>query len=214
MNRFQGSATLLLWGKPLFRLYDGASAIDEGQLRVAVALGSGRTIEQDPTFACRILVDVAIKALSPAINDPTTSVLAIEQLHHLLRMVGQRHFLSEEIRDVEGEPRLIFPTPNWEDSVHRSAIEIRHFGANSVQIMKRLRSMLENLIQTLLPRRHAESNLQLELLNRAIEGSLPEDLAIARAPDSQGLGGTLGVESAIEAPTPEEKLSALSALTE
>ena len=50
--------------EPLFRLYGGASAIDDRQLREAVVLGSERTIEQDPTFAFRILVDIAIKALS------------------------------------------------------------------------------------------------------------------------------------------------------
>ena len=72
--------------EPLFRLYGGAAAIDDRQLRSAVALGSERTIEQDPTFAFRILVDIAIKALSPAINDPTTAVLAIDQLHRLLRL--------------------------------------------------------------------------------------------------------------------------------
>ena len=76
--------------EPLFRLYGGAGAIDDRQLRAAVALGSERTIEQDPTFAFRILVDIAIKALSPAINDPTTAVLAIDQLHRLLRLVGLR----------------------------------------------------------------------------------------------------------------------------
>jgi uncharacterized membrane protein len=101
--------------EPLFRLYGGAGTIGDRLLREAVALGSERTIEQDPTFAFRILVDIAIKALSPAINDPTTAVLAIDQLHRLLRMVGLRHLRDEEICDAESTPRLIFRTPNWED---------------------------------------------------------------------------------------------------
>ena len=84
---------------PLFHLYGGAGAIDDGSLRGAVALGSERTMEQDPTFAFRILVDIAIKALSAAINDPTTAVLAIDQLHRLLRLVGLRNLGSEELRD-------------------------------------------------------------------------------------------------------------------
>ena len=71
--------------EPLFRLYGGASAIDDRRLRESVAFGSERTIEQDPTFAFRILVDIAIKALSAAINDPTTAVTAIDQLQRLLR---------------------------------------------------------------------------------------------------------------------------------
>jgi uncharacterized membrane protein len=191
--------------EPLFRLYDAAGAIDDCQLRAAVAFGSERTIEQDPTFAFRILVDIAIKALSPAINDPTTAVLAIDQLHRLLRLVGLRQLRGEEICDADGEVRLIFRTPNWEDFVHLTCTEIRHCGASSIQILRRLRSMLENLMQTLPPHRHAELRQQLELLDRTVEGhySFPEDRAIALIPDSQGLGGALGVQAAIVAPTAE-----------
>ncbi len=76
-------------GEPLFRLYSGAVAIDDRKLRTAAVLGPERTLEQDLTFAFRILVDIAIKALSPAINDPTTAVLALDQLHRLLRMVSR-----------------------------------------------------------------------------------------------------------------------------
>ena len=191
--------------EPLFRLYGAAGAIDDRQLQAAVALGSERTIEQDPTFAFRILVDIAIKALSPAINDPTTAVLAIDQLHRLLRKVGLRLVSREEICDDAGELRLVFRTPNWEDFVHLTCTEIRHCGAGSVQIMRRLRSMLENLMQTLSPHRHAELRQQLELLDRTIDGhyAFAEDRALALIPDSQGLGGSLGIQAAINVPTAE-----------
>jgi uncharacterized membrane protein len=58
--------------EPLFNLYGSDRAVDEKVLRAAVAFGSERTMEQDPAFAVRIVVDIALKALSPAINDPTT----------------------------------------------------------------------------------------------------------------------------------------------
>ena len=191
--------------EPLFRLYGGAGAIDDRQLQAAVALGSERTVEQDPTFAFRILVDIAIKALSPAINDPTTAVLAIDQLHRLLRRVGLQLVSREEICDETGEPRLIFRTPNWEDFVHLTCTEIRHCGAGSIQIMRRLRSMIENLMQTLPPHRHAALRQQLELLDRTVEEhySFPEDRVLASIPDSQGLGGSLGVPAVIGAPSGE-----------
>jgi uncharacterized membrane protein len=187
--------------EPLFRLYGGAIAIDDRHLRASVALGSERTLEQDPTFAFRILVDIAIKALSPAINDPTTAVLAIDQLHRLLRRVGLRHVSREEICDKTGELRLIFMTPNWEDFVHLACTEIRHFGTGSIQITRRMRSMLENLIHTLPPHRHPELRKQMELLDRSIEGhyAFAEDRALARIPDPQGLGGAIGVQAAIKA---------------
>ena len=190
-------------GEPLFKLYDGATAIDDHALRASVAFGIERTIEQDPTFAFRILVDIAIKALSPAINDPTTAVLAIDQLHRLLRWAGLRDLRDDKICDYTGVVRLIFRTPNWEDFVHLSCTEIRHFGADSIQIMRRMRSMLENLMRTLPPHRHAELLQQLALLDRTVEKhyTFAEDLALARTPDAQGLGGSLGVQPATETPT-------------
>ena len=184
--------------EPLFRLYGGASNIDDRKLQAAVAIGPERTLEQDPTFAFRILVDIAIKGLSPAINDPTTAVLTIDQLHHLLRLIGLRHVSREEICDEAGELRLVFRTPNWEDFVHLACTEIRHYGVGSVQTMRRMRSMLENLVQTLPLHRHPELRKQLELLDRAIEGhfTFAEDRALARIADPQGLGGSVGVQPA------------------
>ena len=184
--------------EPLFRLYGGAAGIDDHELRASVAFGSERTLEQDPTFAFRILVDIAIKALSPAINDPTTAVIAIDQLHRLLRLVGLRHLRGEERHDDKGSLRVVFRTPNWEDFVHLACTEIRHCGAGSIQIMRRMRSMLENLMQTLPTHRHPELRKQLELLDRTIEGHYPfaEDQALARIADPQGLGGSVGVQAA------------------
>src|SRR3974390_160840 len=70
--------------EPLFKLYGSTRRINDEELRTAIAFGSERTMEQDPTFAFRIVIDIALKALSPAINDPTTAVLAIDQLHRML----------------------------------------------------------------------------------------------------------------------------------
>jgi uncharacterized membrane protein len=177
--------------EPLFRLYGGAARAGEAALRETVAFGSERTMEQDPMFAFRILVDIALKALSPAINDPTTAVLAIDQIHRLLRMVGRRHLHGEAIRDAAGQVRVILRTPDWEDFVHMACNEIRACGAGSIQVPRRMRAMLENLIRSLPVQRHAALRGQLDLLDRSLPDhfKLPEDLALARIPDSQGLGG-------------------------
>jgi uncharacterized membrane protein len=84
--------------------------------------------------------------------------------------------------------------------VHLTCTEIRHCGAGSIQIPRRLRSMLENLMQTLPPHRHAELRQQIELLDRMVEGryEFPEDRELARVPDPQGLGGSLGVQRVSE----------------
>jgi uncharacterized membrane protein len=178
---------------PLFYLYGNAGAADDRRLRALVAFGTERTMEQDPLFAFRILVDIALKALSPAINDPTTAVLAIDQLHRLLRLVGLRSLRTAEFADYSGRPRLIFRTPDWENFVHITFREVRLSGANSLQVVRRLRAMIENLTQTLPEQRHAALREELDLLNRAIARHFPfsEDLALARIPDPQGLGGSV-----------------------
>ena len=178
--------------EPLFRLYGGACAVDASKLRAAVAFGSERTMEQDPMFAFRILVDIALKALSKAINDPTTAVLAIDQLQRLLQRVGNRDLRNELIRDAAGQLRLIFRTPNWEDFVHLACTEIWHSGAESIQVARRLRAMIETLIQTLPEHRQAALRHELKLLDLSVERLyvFSEDLALARIADSQGLGSS------------------------
>ena len=178
-------------GNPLFRLYGDAARIDDSKLRAQVAFGPERTIEQDLTFAVRVIVDIAIKALSPAINDPTTAVLAIDQLHRLLHLVGARHLHDDLVHDLEGVPRLIFRTPNWEDFVTLTFREIRLYGAGNFQVARRLRAMINNLQEILPASRQPALQGELDLLNRVLEGLYPfaEDLALARQPDLQGLGG-------------------------
>src|SRR4051794_23638227 len=105
----------------------GPHEIPDGPLRE-------RTIEQDSTFAFRVIVDVAIKALSKAINDPTTAVLALDQLHRLLRIVGQRHLHDDSLHDADGQLRLILPTPEWDDFVQLTCREIRLYGIENFQV--------------------------------------------------------------------------------
>ena len=180
--------------EPLFNLYGGAQAIDDDVLRSAVAFGSERTMEQDPTFAFRIVIDIALKALSPAINDPTTAVLAIDQLHRLLRLVGMRHLRTDEILDRSGQLQVIVRTPNWDDFVHLAFSEIRACGANNLQIVRRLRAMIENLNETVPDHRQPELQEQSALLDREIERLFryPQERTLAHIADSQGLGGHSG----------------------
>ena len=184
--------------EPLFALYAGADRIDDRKLRAAVALGAERTLEQDPIFGFRILVDIALKALSPAINDPTTAVCAIDQVHRLLRAVGKRRLRGEEIADDAGRTRVIYRTPNWEDFVHVACTEIRACGANNVQIARRLRAMLDNLVASLPAFRHPALLEERQRLDKVVEASysLPADRALARIPDPQGLGGSTGARAA------------------
>jgi uncharacterized membrane protein len=176
-------------GDPLFRLY-GAGRVPAAALRQSLAVGQERTLEQDPALPLRIMVDIACKGLSPAINDPTTAVLALDQIHCLLRNIGSRNLDDERVRDATGTVRLIYPTPEWEDFVQLAVTEIRHFGAESIQIARRLRAMLENLIATLPEPRAAVLRQELDLLHRSADRFFlePEDRALAEISDFQGVG--------------------------
>lgn len=182
-------------GDPVFRIYGGTminpTMIDPGELLQHIALERERTLEQDPAFAFRVIVDIASKALSPAINDPTTAVLALDQIHNLLRDVGTRRLDTGLVHDSKGRLRLIYRTPDWPDFVGLAVTEIRQFGANSTQVVRRMRAMLENLIPLLPPERSAVLRQELELLRSTVDlgFAMLADRERADLPDFQGLGG-------------------------
>jgi uncharacterized membrane protein len=178
-------------GDPLFRIFPGTATVPEEALCQSVGIGQERGLEQDPTFAFRVMVDIANKGLSPAINDPTTAVLALDQIHYLLRKVGNRRLDTGQVRDAAGRLRLVYRTPDWGDFVCLAVTEIRHFGGASIQIARRLRAMMENLILTLPPARAPLLRQELALLHRTSERFFaePEDRALAEVGDFQGVGG-------------------------
>ncbi len=180
-------------GDPLFSIHPGSARVDEDALYDCVAFGPERTLEQDPAFAFRIMVDIASRALSPAVNDPTTAVVAIDQIHRLLAYVGQRNLDTGPVRDDAGHVRLVYATPDWEDFVALAVSEIRAFGAGSIQVPRRLHAMLEHLAAVLPASRTAAVRRELTLLERAVDRQYvdDEDRRRARHPDRQGLGGSV-----------------------
>jgi len=175
----------------VFRLYGDSSGISSKQLLRHILLERERTLEQDPAFAFRIIVDIASKALSPAINDPTTAVLALDQIHNLLRDVGMRRLDTGLVRDSSGQLRVFYRTPDWEDFVRLAVTEIRQFGGNSTQVVRRMRAMLEQLIPLLSPYRASVLRQELDLLKFTTNQgfAMLEDRERAELPDFQGLGG-------------------------
>ena len=128
-------------GEPVFRIHGGAAFAAE-TLRQSIALGAERTIEQDPALAFRVIVDIASKGLSPAINDPTTAVLAIDQIHHLLRHIGKRGASITPICAMaSGRVRVVYRTPDWFRQARRhgdSPVQRRH------QVVRRLHTYTDD----------------------------------------------------------------------
>jgi uncharacterized membrane protein len=175
----------------ILRVHGGKAEIAEASLLRSVKLETERTFEQDPKYPIRLLVDIGIKALSPAINDPTTAVQTIDQIEDLLRRLGRRELDTGYAADAEGNLRLVFPTPFWDDYLALAFDEIRQYGAGSVQVMRRLRSALTGLADSLTsPARIEAVQKYLERLDAMIERSSLEadDRLAARQEDRQGLG--------------------------
>lgn len=178
-------------GDPLFRFF-GKQPVSQDSLRGCIAVGTERTLEQDPRFAFRILVDIANKALSPAINDPTTAVLALDQIDNLLLRLGRRRLDEGMARDPNGMLRVVYGTPDWPDYVILAVTEIRQFGEGSLQVTRRLNAMLEHLIAQLPASRRPPLQQEMTLLNRSVARKFPdeEDRKRAGVADYQGVGGS------------------------
>ena len=174
---------------------------DEGdaeRLRRMVVLGAERTIEQDPAFAVRILVDIADKALSAAINDPTTAVQVINYIGDSLRMIGTVDISASRFTGATtGRCGVVVPVRSWEDYLALATTEIREYGASSIQVMRRMRAMLEELLEEVPENRREPVREELRRLRATVESSFGEsvDLDRARAADPQGMGGAQPTES-------------------
>ena len=175
----------------LLRVHGGRETIPEANLRRAIRLERERTFEQDPKYPIRLLVDIAIRALSPAVNDPTTAVQALDQIEDLLRRLGRRELEAGYAGDETGALRVIFPTPTWEDYLTLAFDEIRQYGATSIQVMRRLRSALFDLAEAVpVPERRLAVQRYIEHLNLTVERHIADvqDQQMAMQEDRQGLG--------------------------
>jgi uncharacterized membrane protein len=179
-------------GDPLFRIFGGTRPISLPALRGCVAVGTERTLDQDPRFGFRILVDIANKALSAAINDPTTAVLVLDQIDNLLLYLGRQRLDEGQVRDPDGKLRVVYGTPDWPDYVALATAEIRHYGEGSLQVTRRLRAMLEHLIAALPEDRRPQLQAELALLGCSVSRSFQdeEDRKRAAVADYQGIGGS------------------------
>jgi uncharacterized membrane protein len=175
---------------PLLRVHAARQPLDEQRLKSAFEIGDERTFDQDPKYALRLLVDIAIKALSPAINDPTTAVQALDQIEDLLIRLGRHRLEVGNYRDAQGALRLIVPFPTWDDFLRLALDEIRFCGANSVQVMRRMNALIKNLTEVLPATRHAalrhwEERLQGTVERTFADADEKQDASVA---DRQGLG--------------------------
>jgi uncharacterized membrane protein len=158
-------------------------AAGELDLDRRLLVGLGRLPYQDVLLSLRLLVDMAIRALSPAVNDPTTAVEMLERIGRLLAAMGQRRLGGRWLTDADGEPRVFLAVPTWEDALALGVREIAEYSAGGPQVRRRLRALLHELEGELPPSRHPALERHLQALD---EEPLAREAALAE--DRQGFG--------------------------
>ena len=175
---------------PLLRVRGARQPLAERALAESIEAGDERTFRQDPKYAIRLLVDIAIKALSPAVNDPTTAVQALDQIEDLLFRLGRRDLDIRAFHDDAGRLRLVVPFPTWDDFLLLALDEIRAYGASSVQVMRRMMALIKNLTEVLpppAPRRSSAGSVGCRARSRD-RLSTADEKQDASVADRQGLG--------------------------
>jgi uncharacterized membrane protein len=114
-------------------------------IRKAVVIDATRSAEQDLLFDVRQLVDIALRALSPGINDPTTAEHALYYLGDMLGRLGQRAFPSPVRTAPGGGIRIILTRPGWDDYVAASFDQIRESARGNVHVIDVLLDVLRRL---------------------------------------------------------------------
>ena len=166
--------------------------IDEAKLQRCLIMGVERTFTQDPKHVLRILADIGARALSPAVNDPTTAVDVLHVVERLLALLATRDLGTGVQCDPAGVARVVFPTADWEDFVSIGLDEIRQFGAPSMQVTRRLVSLLTSLADEVPEHRRADLTDRLRRVHHARPQVFtdPGDRTQAATADRQGLGGS------------------------
>ncbi|MGE5227572.1 MAG: DUF2254 domain-containing protein [Planctomycetaceae bacterium] len=179
-------------GMPLLRIYGdlAPSHGDPDWMASKVSFAKQRSMQRDVALGFRQLVDIAERALSPSINDPTTAVQAIDGLHALLRQLAGRSMPQGRHPDDEGRLRVVVHEPSWDEIVTLCVTEIRRTGATSIPVHRRMRAMLVDLVSIVSPERAAVVQGALRDLHEANERSVGtvQDRRLADQPDLQGLG--------------------------
>ncbi len=178
-------------GAPMFRIHGATDGVDPSTLDRAVIFTDERTITQDPAFAIRAIVDIAVRALSPAINDPTTAVESLDTLEALLHLVSHRDLGDRSFFDASGAPRVLWPAPDWEQLLDLAVTEIRHYGIRAPQVTRRLRAVFDSLMQIAPHARRDAVRKQIAMFDDGLAHAYANasERAHAATPDHIGLGG-------------------------
>ncbi|MFD3649862.1 DUF2254 domain-containing protein [Streptomyces cyaneofuscatus] len=177
-------------GTPVLAVHGRAAVPPRRLLPYTVSVGVERTLHQDLAFGLRQLVDIALRALSTSVNDPTTAVQCLDRIVQFLAAVVRLPLGTVHHRDRSGRVRLVQEGPAWEDLVDLAFEEIRWCVAGSPQVSRRLLAGLDDLLLLAPEERKHPLVRHRALLVQAVERAIPvaADREFALLPDRQGIG--------------------------
>ena len=141
-------------------VHGGDESTDREAIR-ALQVGTERTFDQDPALALRVLADIALRSLSPAINDPTTAVQALDHVDGLLRVMMGRELEVGAVSTPGGQTRVLLRLPTWEDYVGVALDETIAMRDSSLQVRRRVDRLLTELVAIAPPGRRESLEARL-----------------------------------------------------
>ena len=141
----RGSGSFVVAGEVLVSLADPADEEVERAVDAAYTIGAFRTRDQDIAYGIWQLVDIALKALSPAVNDTSTGVMCVNYLTAILARAVRRRSAPPLRADAAGAPRLVRAVPGFEALLDQAQDQIRHNASDNVAVVIRLLHSLETL---------------------------------------------------------------------
>ncbi|MET7635742.1 DUF2254 domain-containing protein [Streptomyces sp. NPDC005078] len=174
-------------GTPVLAVHGGA--LSQRMPRYTISVGVERTPQQDLAFGLRQLSDIALRALSPAVNDPTTAVQCLDRIVQLLAAMVHLPLGAVQHRDGAGVARLVQDGPEWTDLVDLAFEEIRWCAARSPQVSRRMLAGIDDVVALAPEDRKGALVRHRELLVKAVERTVPDVIAreFALFPDRQGI---------------------------
>jgi uncharacterized membrane protein len=150
----------------------GSDVADEAVFGGLVT-GRERTFHQDPMFAFRLLADIGLRALSPAVNDPATAAQVLDTIESLLGPLVSRDLDLAEVRDSSGAVRVVLSFPTWDDYLRTALDDLIESSARSPMVLLRVRALLTSLLCAAPPQRRSSIAWRLEHAEGLAAGNFP-----------------------------------------
>ncbi|MDT8319470.1 MAG: DUF2254 domain-containing protein [Xanthomonadales bacterium] len=164
--------------RPLALVWPGNRVTDQlaDCINAAFALGNQRTSGQDIEFAVNQLVEIAIRALSPGVNDPFTAMTCVDHLGSALSRLAERDMPSPYLHDSQDQLRVIAPVFTFPDVTDAAFNQIRQYGRSSTAVTIRLLETIAEVARSVhRPEDRAALLRHARMIARGAGGGLPED---------------------------------------